>query len=79
MDHSRCNDLVPRGVWRAPVLSPQGHAIYFAVDHNHRLLENGWTYVPVGENPFEAEIGLKERLDQEDPMPDEQEEWATAS
>lgn len=62
--------LLPRGVHRAPCLSHNGDRILFAVDHRHRLLDNGWSYLAPGENPFPINERLWARLNEEDPMPE---------
>ena len=61
--------LVDRGVYRAPCYGPEGQIILYAVDHNHRLLPNGWAWVAPGDNPFTAGKALRDRLDEEDPQP----------
>lgn len=60
--------LVPRGVHRAPCLSPDGDVMIYAVDHRHRLLRDSLTFVRSGDNPFAANHALWDRLEIEDPV-----------
>jgi hypothetical protein len=65
------NFLLPRGVYRAPVLGPNRETLIYAVDHSHCLLRDPqWVLIPVGDNPFAAMEYLWERLDELDPVPD---------
>lgn len=63
--------LVPRGVYRARCLNPDGCMILFAVDHNHRHLPRelgGIRYVMPGENPLSVNEEMWQLLDQMDPI-----------
>ena len=63
------NFLLPRGVYRAPVLGPDRETIIYAVTHDHRLLrEPRSVLIPVGDNPFEAMDQLWARLNEADPV-----------
>lgn len=68
--------LVPRGVHRAPCLSPDGDVMIYAVDHRHRLLRDSLTCIRPGENPFIANHRLWDRLEHEDRVPPSQEQQA---
>jgi hypothetical protein len=59
-------ELLGRGVYRAPYLSPDGHAILYAVDHHHtRIAER---YLMLGDNPFTVNAELWEILNHVDPV-----------
>ena len=66
--------LVPRGVYRARCLGPNGETILFAVKHDHRMIARelgGAVHVPIGDNPLPANDDLWELLNRLDPVTDE--------
>ena len=63
--------LLPRGVWRAPSLSPDGETCLYAVDHNHRWLRDGCRYILPGDNPYPVAEALWDLLNEQDPVPQE--------
>ena len=65
-------DLLDRGVYRAPCLSPRGEIILYAVDHSHCHLDyelGGVRYVPLGDNPIPIDHELWDLLNRVDPLP----------
>ena len=59
--------LLPRGVYTAPCFGPKGEIILFAVDHEHRRIENGlWLIDPTDDVPS-ARAALWRMLDAQDP------------
>lgn len=60
--------LLPRGVYQAPVLSPDHETILYAVDSHHCLLKDPQCiYVGPGDNPLDAMDRLWEQLEAQDP------------
>lgn len=57
--------LLPRGVHRCPVLSPDGSPIVISVDHKHQEVQR--RVILPGENPFTVVATLWEHLDLRDP------------
>jgi hypothetical protein len=65
------NFLLPRGVYRAPVLGPKHELIIYAVRTNHCIIareDGGVLYLSPSDNPFSAMAQLWERLNEVDPV-----------
>lgn len=70
------DDLLERGVYRAPCLGPHGETILYAVDHLHQHLpqeSGGVRYLRPDDNPFTVRDDLWAVLNQIDPVPPAQE------